>query len=92
MTVRGIRGFPGEMCGAGVPPGFVGGVAGAAVAEVAARRVRPPEPMCPAVFSGAPRAKVREDAAVRGKPVYLAPGVPPGGTRRIPGPRVESAG
>ncbi|EON14098.1 transposase mutator type [Pandoraea sp. SD6-2] len=47
--------------------------------------------MYPVVFFDALRVKIREDAVVRNKAVYLAQGILPDGTRDILGLRIENA-
>lgn len=59
------------------------------MAEVTAWQARPLEPMYPVVFFDALRVKIREDAVVRNKAIYLALGVLPGGTRDILGLWIE---
>jgi transposase-like protein len=51
--------------------------------DVTAWQARPLEPMYPVVFFDALRVKIREDAVVRNKAIYLALGVLPDGTRDI---------
>jgi hypothetical protein len=46
---------------------------------------RPLEPTSPVVFFDALRVKIRDDAVVRNKAVYLALGVLPDGTREVLG-------
>jgi len=90
MTVREIQGFLGEMYGVEVSPEFISSVTDAVMAEVTAWQARPLEAMYPVVFFDALRVKVREDAVVRSKSVYLALGVLPDGTRDILGLWIES--
>ncbi len=59
------------------------------MAEVTAWQARPLEPMYPVVFFDALRVKIREDAVVRNKAIYLALGVLPDGTRDILGLWIE---
>ena len=59
------------------------------MAEVTAWQSRPLEPMYPVVFFDALRVKIREDAVVRNKAIYLALGVLPDGTRDILGLWIE---
>ena len=59
------------------------------MAEVGAWQARPLEPMYPVVFFDALRVKIREDAVVRNKAIYLALGVLPDGTRDILGLWIE---
>ena len=60
------------------------------MAEVSAWQARPLEPMYPVVFFDALRVKIREDAVVRNKAIYLALGVLPDGTRDILGLWIEN--
>ena len=60
------------------------------MAEVTAWQARPLEPMYPVVFFDALRVKIREDAVVRNKAIYLALGVLPDGTRDILGLWIEN--
>ena len=85
MTVREIQGFLTEQYGTEVSPEFISSVTDAVMAEVTAWQSRPLEPMYPVVFFDALRVKIREDAVVRNKAIYLALGVLPDGTRDIPG-------
>jgi putative transposase len=55
------------------------------MAEVTAWQSWPLEPMYPVIFFDALRVKIREDAVVRNKAIYLAVGVLPDGTRDILG-------
>jgi putative transposase len=59
------------------------------MAEVTAWQARPLEPMYPVVFFDALRVKIREDAVVRNKAIYLALGILPDGTREILGLWIE---
>ena len=90
MTVREIQGFLGEMYAVDVSPDFISSVTDAVMAEVSAWQARPLEMMYPVVFFDALRVKIREDAVVRSKSVYLALGVLPDGTRDILGLWIES--
>jgi transposase-like protein len=90
MTVREIQAFLGEMYGVEVSPDFISSVTDAVMAEVSAWQARPLELMYPVVFFDALRVKIREDAVVRSKSVYLALGVLPDGTRDILGLWIES--
>lgn len=58
--------------------------------EMTAWQARPLEPMYPVVFFDALRVKIREDAVVRNKAVYLELGVLPDGTREILGLWIEN--
>jgi transposase-like protein len=74
MTVREIQGFLAEQYGTEVAPDFISSVTDAVMAEVGAWQARPLEPMYPVVFFDALRVKIREDAVVRNKAIYLALG------------------
>jgi transposase-like protein len=89
MTVREIQGFLLESYGMEVSPEFISSVTDAVMAEVGAWQARPLEPMYPLVFFDALRVKIREDAVVRNKAIYLALGVLPDGTRDILGLWIE---
>ncbi len=90
MTVREIQGFLAEQYGTEVSPDFISSVTDAVMAEVTAWQGRPLEPMYPVVFFDALRVKIREDAVVRNKAIYLALGVLPDGTRDILGLWIEN--
>ena len=89
MTMREIQGFLAEQYGCEVSPEFISAVTDAVMAEVTAWQARPLEPMYPVVFFDALRVKIREDAVVRNKAIYLALGVLPDGTREILGLWIE---
>ena len=89
MTVREIQAFLAEMYGVEVSPEFISNVTDAVMAEVTAWQARPLEAMYPVVFFDALRVKIREDAVVRSKAVYLALGILPDGTRDILGLWIE---
>jgi putative transposase len=72
-----------------VSPDFISTVSEAVLAEVTAWQSRPLEPLYPVVFFDALRVKIREDAVVRNKAVYLALGVRADGTREILGLWIE---
>jgi hypothetical protein len=65
-------------------------VTDAVMSEVTAWQGRPLEAMYPVVFFDALRVKIREDAVVRNKAIYLALGVLADGTRDILGLWIES--
>jgi len=90
MTVREIQGFLAEQYSTEVSPEFISSVTDAVMSEVTAWQSRPLEPMYPVVFFDALRVKIREDAVVRNKAIYLALGVLPDGTRDILGLWVEN--
>ena len=89
MTMREIQGFLAEQYGTEVSPEFISSVTDAVMAEVTAWQSRPLDPMYPVVFFDALRVKVREDAVVRNKAIYLALGILPDGTRDILGLWIE---
>ncbi len=90
MTVREIQGFLSEQYGTEVSPEFISSVTDAVMAEVSAWQARPLEAMYPVVFFDALRVKIREDALVRNKAIYLALGILPDGTRDILGLWIEN--
>ena len=81
MTVREIQGFLADMYGVEVSPDLISTVTDAVVAEVTTWQSRPLEPMYPVVFFDALRVKIRDEATVRSKAIYLALAVLPDGTR-----------
>ena len=89
MTVREIQGFLAEQYGTEVSPEFISSVTDEVMTEVTAWQNRPLEPMYPVIFFDALRVKIREDAIVRNKAVYLALGVLPDGTRDVLGIWIE---
>lgn len=89
LTVREIEAFLREMYGIDVSPDLISTVTDAVVAEVTEWQARPLEPLYPVVFFDALRVKIREDAIVRSKAVYLALAVLPDGTRDILGIWIE---
>ena len=89
MTVREIQGFLAEQYATEVSPEFISSVTEAVMAEVTAWQARPLEPMYPVIFFDALRVKIREDAVVHNKAIYLALGVLPDGTRDILGLWIE---
>jgi putative transposase len=91
MTMREIQGFLLESYAVEVSPEFISSVTDAVMAEVSAWQARPLEPMYPVVFFDALRVKIKEDAVVRNKAIYLALGVLPDGTRDILGLWIEGA-
>jgi putative transposase len=85
MTVREIQGFLADMYAVEVSPDLISTVTDAIVTEVTVWQSRPLEPMYPVVFFDALRVKIRDEATVRSKAVYLALAVLPDGTRDILG-------
>jgi putative transposase len=90
VHVREIQGFLAEQYGTEVSPDFISSVTDEVMAEVTAWQGRPLEPMYPVVFFDALRVKIREEAVVRNKAVYLALGVLPDGTREVLGLWIEN--
>jgi transposase-like protein len=88
--VREVQGFLAEQYGVEVSPEFISTVTEAVMAEVMAWQNRPLEPLYPVVFFDALRVKIREEAVVRNKAVYLALGVLPDGTRDLLGLWIEN--
>jgi putative transposase len=89
LTVREIQAFLNEMYAVDVSPDLISTVTDAVVAEVTAWQARPLEPMYPVVFFAALRVKIRDEAVVRSKAVYLALAVLPDGTRDVLGIWIE---
>jgi transposase-like protein len=89
MTVREIQAFLAEMYDVEVSPDLISTVTDGILAEVTAWQSRPLEPMYPVVFFDALRVKIRDEATVRSKAIYLALGVLPDGTRDILGIWIE---
>src|SRR5258706_3057403 len=89
MTVREIQAFLAEMYAVEVSPDLISTVTDAVVAEATAWQQRPLESMYPIVFFDALRVKIRDEATVRSKAVYLALAVLPNGTRDILGIWIE---
>ena len=89
MTMREIQGFLCETYGTDVSAEFISNVTEAVMTEVTTWQARPLEPMYPVVFFDALRVKIKEDAVVRNKAIYLALGILPDGTRDILGLWIE---
>ena len=89
LTVREIQAYLKDMYAVEVSPDLISAVTDAVVAEVTAWQTRPLEPMYPVVFFDALRVKIRDEATVRSKAVYLALAVLPDGTRDILGLWIE---
>jgi putative transposase len=90
LTVREIQGYLAEAYGTEVGHDLISTVTDGVLTEVAAWQSRPLEPVYPVVFFDALRVKVREDAVVRNKAVYLALGVRRDGTREVLGLWIET--
>jgi putative transposase len=91
LTVREIQAFLAEMYAVDVSPDLISTVTDAVIAEVTEWQARPLESLYPVVFFDALRVKIRDDAVVRSKAVYLALAVLPDGTRDILGVWIEQA-
>jgi len=89
LTVREIQAFLAEMYAVDVSPDLISTVTDGVVAEVTAWQARPLEAMYPVVFFDALRVKIRDEAVVRSKAVYLALAVLPDGTRDVLGIWIE---
>ena len=89
LTVREIQAFLRESYAVEVSPDLISAVTDAVVEEVTAWQTRPLEPLYPVVFFDALRVKIRDEATVRSKAVYLALGVLPDGSRDILGIWIE---
>jgi transposase-like protein len=89
LTVRETQAFLREIYGVDVSPDLISTVTDAVVAEVTAWQARPLEPMYPVVFFDALRVKIRDEATVRSKAVYLALAVLADGSRDILGIWIE---
>src|SRR5687767_4239399 len=89
MTVREIQGFLADMYAVEVSPDLISTVTDGIVAEVTAWQSRPLERMYPVVFFDALRVKIRDEATVRSKAIYLALAVLPDGHREILGLWIE---
>jgi transposase-like protein len=89
LTVREIQAFLAEMYAVDVSPDLISAVTDAVVAEVTEWQARPLERLYPVVFFDALRVKIRDEAVVRSKAVYLALAMLPDGTRDILGIWIE---
>jgi putative transposase len=90
MSVREIRAFLAEQYGTDVSADFISSVTDEVMDEVLAWQNRALEPMCPVVFFDALWVKIRDEAVVRNKAVYMALAVLPDGTREILGLWIEN--
>src|SRR5262245_49077739 len=89
LTVRELQAFLREAYAVEVSPDLISSVTDAVVAEVTAWQSRPLDPLYPVVFFDALRVKIRDEATVRIKAVYLALAVLPDGSRDILGIWIE---
>jgi putative transposase len=90
LTVREIQAYLLETYDTEVSPDFISTVTDGVLAEVTAWQSRPLEPVYAVVFFDALRVKIREDAVVRNKAIYLALGVRRDGSREILGLWIET--
>jgi putative transposase len=90
VTVRDIQGHLLEAYGTEVSADFISSVTDAVMDEVGIWQNRPLESTYPVVFFDALRVKVREEAVVRNKAVYLALGIQADGKRDILGLWIEN--
>jgi transposase-like protein len=90
LTVREIQAFLLETYDTEVSPDFISTVTDGVLAEVTAWQSRPLEAVYAVVFFDALRVKIREDAVVRNKAIYLALGVRRDGSREILGLCIET--
>ena len=90
LTVREIRAYLLETYATEVSPDFISTVTDGVLAEVTAWQSRPLEPVYAVVFFDALRVKIREDAVVRNKAIYLALGMRRDGSREILGLWIET--
>ena len=89
LTIREIQAFLGEMYATEVSPDLISTVTDAVSAEVTTWQSRPLDAMYPVIFFDALRVKIRDEAVVRSKAVYLALAVLRDGTREILGIWIE---
>jgi len=89
MSVREIQAFLVQMYNTEVSPDFISQVTAAVMDEVLQWQSRPLEAVYPVVFFDALRVKIREDAVVRSKAVFLALGVRADGSREVLGLWIE---
>ena len=89
LSVREIQAFLVQMYNTEVSPDFISQVTAAVMDEVLQWQSRPLEAVYPVVFFDALRVKIREDAVVRSKAVFLALGVRADGSRDILGLWIE---
>jgi len=90
LTVREIQAYLLETYDTEVSPDFISTVTDGVLAEVTAWQSRPLEAVYAVVFFDALRVKIREDAVVRNKAIYLALGIRRDGSREILGLWIET--
>jgi putative transposase len=91
MSTREIQGHLRELYGLDVSPDLVSAVTDAVLEEVTEWQDRPLEALYPLMFFDAIRIKVRDEGTVRNKPVYVALGVRPEGTKEVLGLWIEQS-
>ena len=89
LSTRDIQKFVEDIYAIEVSPTLISEVTDAVVSEVTAWQTRPLEPMYPVVFFDALRVRIREEAVVRIKAVYLALAILPDGSRDVLGIWIE---
>src|SRR3954465_15477091 len=89
MSTREIVGHLRELYGLEVSPDLISAVTDAVLEETAPWQARPLEPVYPLIFFDALRVKIRDEALVRNKAVYVALGVRADGTKEILGLWIE---
>jgi putative transposase len=90
MTVREIQGYLAEMYAMDVSADLISRVSDAVMSEVTTWQTRALESMYPVVFFDALRVKIKDDAVVRSKAVFLALGILPDGSKDILGLWIEN--
>ena len=91
LTVREIQAYLAELYATDVSPALISAVTDAVAEEVVSWQNRPLDGMYPVVFFDALWVKVRDEATVRNKAVYLALAVRADGTREILGLWIEQS-
>jgi putative transposase len=89
MSTREIVGHLRELYGIEVSPDLISAVTDAVLDEIAAWQARPLDPVYPLIFFDALRVKIRDEALVRNKAVYVALGIRADGTKEILGLWIE---
>jgi putative transposase len=90
MTMREIQAFMAEQYSTDVSPEFISTVTDSVMSEVSEWQSRPLDALYPVVFFDAMRVKIRDEAVVRSKAIYLALGMLPDGTREVLGLWIEN--
>ena len=90
MTVREIQGYLAQMYAMDVSADLISRVTDAVMSEVTTWQTRALESMYPVVFFDALRVKIKDDAVVRSKAVFLALGILPDGSKDILGLWIEN--